>query len=110
MSDDRDTEEFVISRSFDAPLETVWQAHTNVDCLRQWWGPKGFTMFSATMSLRPGGMLHFGMQSPDGHKMWGKFVYREIIVPERLVLLAAFSDIRGGTTRHPWSANWPLEM
>jgi uncharacterized protein YndB with AHSA1/START domain len=67
-------------------------------------------MLSATLNLRPGGMFHYGMRSPDGNEMWGKFVYREIVAPERIVFLVSFSDARGGTTRHPWSASWPLEM
>ena len=42
--------------------------------------------------------------------MWGKFVYREIVVPERIVLVNSFSDEKGGLTRHPFSPTWPLEM
>ena len=111
MSDDSgsDMEVFVISRSFDASLESVWKAHTEVDRLKQWWGPRGFTLLSATLDLRPGGTFHYGLRSPDGHEMWGKFVYREITAPERMVFLVSFSDPRGGTIRHPWSATWPLE-
>jgi uncharacterized protein YndB with AHSA1/START domain len=42
--------------------------------------------------------------------MWGKFAYREIVPPEKLVLINSFSDEKGGTTRHPWNENWPLQM
>jgi uncharacterized protein YndB with AHSA1/START domain len=42
--------------------------------------------------------------------MWGKFTYREIVAPERLVLVSSFSDEDGGITRHPMSPTWPLEM
>jgi uncharacterized protein YndB with AHSA1/START domain len=42
--------------------------------------------------------------------MRGKFVYREIVAPERLVFVNSFSDERGGVTRHPFSPAWPLEM
>ena len=42
--------------------------------------------------------------------MWGKFVYREIVKPERLVWINSFSDKDGGTTVHPMSPNWPREM
>ena len=42
--------------------------------------------------------------------MWGKFVYREIIAPEKIVLVNSFSDERGRLTRHPHSPTWPLEM
>jgi len=42
--------------------------------------------------------------------MWGKFVYREIVAPERIVLVNSFSDEQGNLTRHPMSPTWPLEM
>jgi uncharacterized protein YndB with AHSA1/START domain len=50
------------------------------------------------------------MKSPDGHSMSGKFVYREIVAPERMVFIVSFSDEMGGTTRHPMSQTWPLEV
>jgi len=102
--------EFVITRTFDAPRQVVWQAFTEVDRLVQWWGPKGFTMRVAKLDLRPGGVFHYGMRSPTGHEMWGRFVYREVVAPERLVFVVSFSDADGGVTRHPMSATWPLEV
>ena len=62
------------------------------------------------MDLRVGGTYHYGMKAPDGTPMWGKFVYREIVPPERLVFINSFSDEKGGTTRHPGHTSWPLEM
>jgi uncharacterized protein YndB with AHSA1/START domain len=50
------------------------------------------------------------MQSPDGHAMWGKFVFREVVPQERLVFINSFSDEKGGITRHPGNENWPLEL
>jgi hypothetical protein len=35
--------------------------------------------------------------------MWGKFVFREITPPERMVFIDSFSDEAGGITRHPGS-------
>ena len=48
--------------------------------------------------------------SPDGKEMWGRWVYREIVKPERLLFVASFSDEKGGLTRHPLAPSWPLEM
>ena len=102
--------EFVISRAFDAPRELLWKAWTERDRLLKWFGPKGFTMRAATLDFRPGGTFHYGLRSPDGKDMWGKFVYREIEPPRRIVLVNSFSDEKGGLTRHPMSPSWPLEM
>ena len=101
---------FIISRTFDAPRELVWKAFTEPARMKEWWGPKGCTVIASKMDLRPGGTYHYGMRMPDGKEMWGKFVYREIVAPERLVFVNSFSDENGGLTRHPMSPTWPLEM
>ena|SRR5579863_6670692 len=104
------TKPFIISRIFDAPRALVWQAWADADTLMKWFGPKGFTITYAKLDLRPGGTFLYGMKTPEGKEMWGKFVYREITAPERIILVNSFSDAAGGVTRHPMSPTWPLEM
>jgi uncharacterized protein YndB with AHSA1/START domain len=41
--------------------------------------------------------------------MWVKFVYSEIIAPEKIVYTSFFSDEKGNTVRAPFDANWPME-
>ena len=101
---------FALTRVFNAPRDLVWKAWTDPERLRHWWGPKGFLWASATLELRPGGLFHYCMRSPDGRDMWGKFRFHEIEAPERLVFIVSFSDEKMGTTRHPSSATWPLEV
>jgi uncharacterized protein YndB with AHSA1/START domain len=101
---------FVISRVFDAPRDLVWRAHSELESLKQWWGPKGFTWVTGSLDFRPGGMFLYGMRSPSGQEMWGRFIYREIVEPERMVYTMSFSDPQGGVTRHFLSPEWPLEM
>jgi uncharacterized protein YndB with AHSA1/START domain len=103
-------EEFVISRVFDAPRELVWKAVAESDRLARWWGPKGFTISVSRFEFRPGGIFHYRMVGPDGNDMWGRWVYREIAAPERVVFVNSFSDEAGGLTRAPFSGAWPLEM
>jgi uncharacterized protein YndB with AHSA1/START domain len=76
----------------------------------KWFGPKGVKITVADLDLRPGGKFHYGMELPDGKAMWGRFLYREIVPEERIVLVNSFSDEAGGITRHPFSATWPLEL
>ena len=101
--------DFVISRVFDAPRDLVWKAFTDPERMKEWWGPKGFTVIASKMDLRPGGTYHYGMKSPNGAAMWGKFVFREIVPQERMVFINSFSDEAGGITRHPMAPTWPLQ-
>jgi uncharacterized protein YndB with AHSA1/START domain len=50
------------------------------------------------------------MNFPDGGVMWGKFTYREIIAPERLVFVDSFSDENENIIRAPFSENFPLQI
>lgn len=104
------TAPFVISRVLDAPRDRVWKAWTEAEHLKHWWGPKGFTVTYLKIDLRPGGTMLYCLRMPDGKEMWGKFAYREIVKPERLVWINSFSDKDGGTTVHPMNPDWPREM
>ena len=100
--------DFVISRVFDAPRDLVWKALTEPERMKQWWGPKGFTVTASNMDFRVGGTYHYGMKSPTGEPMWGKFRYLEVVPPQRMVMINSFSDEAGGITRHPMAPTWPL--
>lgn len=104
------SKEFVISREFDAPRDLVWRAWSERDRLAQWFGPKGFVVEKSTLDFRPGGTFHFLLRSPEGQEMWAKFVYRQIIPPQRIAWVHSFSDANGGVTRHPGAPDWPPEL
>src|SRR5215510_5706587 len=105
-----DKGEFVISRVFDAPRELVFKAQAESERLEHWWGAKGFTTRVIKLDFRPGGVFHYSMQTSDGHEMWGRFVYREILAPERIVFINSFADKEGNTIQAPFSSTWPLEI
>jgi uncharacterized protein YndB with AHSA1/START domain len=107
------SDDLVISRTFEAPRDLVWKAWTEPERLAQWWGPKGCTIRVAKLDVRPGGTFHYAMQFKPGQDIWGRFVYREIESPERLVFVVSFSDASGGITRAPFPQlgdSWPLEI
>lgn len=104
------SKEFVIERVLDAPRDLVWKVFTERDHLMQWWGPKGFKVIGGKLDLKPGGIFLYGMEAPDGSEMWGKWVFREIVKPERLVFVSSFSDKDAGVTRHPMAPTWPIQM
>ena len=101
---------FVMERTFDAPPARVWAALTEPARLNQWWGPPGMTTTVAKLELQPGGTFLYGMAMPGGPTMWGKWVFREIKAPEKLVYVVSFCDAEGNPVRHPMAPTWPLEM
>jgi uncharacterized protein YndB with AHSA1/START domain len=54
-------------------------------------------------------VFHYRIKSPQG-EMWGRFVYRDVSPPSRLVFVMSFADAEGNVVRSPFSAEWPLEL
>lgn len=105
------TEPFTISRIFAAPRPLVFSCFTDAERMRHWWGPKGFEIVHSRMDFRVGGTYHYGMKPKSGETMWGRFIYREIVEPERIVIVSSFSDETGGIARAPFfDGKWPLEL
>jgi uncharacterized protein YndB with AHSA1/START domain len=81
-------------RTFDAPVEKVWQAWSDSKLVMQWWGPKGFTCPVAKMDFREGGKslvcMRFGKQD-----MYSTWTYTKIEKYKRLEYLFHFSDKDG---------------
>ncbi len=102
----------VITRTFDAPRSLVFQAWTEPERVKRWWGPKDFTTPVCEIDLRPGGMFRTCMRSPDGQEFWSQGVYQEIVDPERIVCTDSFADEKGNIVapeHYGMSPEWPIE-
>jgi uncharacterized protein YndB with AHSA1/START domain len=100
--------EFVISRLMNATRERVWKAWTDPAELGKWFGPKGFETIHAKLDFRPGGTYHYGIKG-NGVEMWGKWSFREIDRPAKLLFVQSFSDRDGGLGVHPLAPTWPKQ-
>ena len=105
-----DERPLVITRAFNAPRELVWKAFTEKERLEQWWGRPGVTTRVKTLDVRPGGVFLYSQTLLDNSVMWGKWVYREIVPPQRLVSVVSFCEESGKIIRAPFASDWPLEM
>jgi uncharacterized protein YndB with AHSA1/START domain len=85
--------EIVITRSFSAPRQLVWDAHTKPELVRRWLlGPPGWTMPVCEIDLRVGGRYRYVWNKTTGVKMEMGGVHREIGPPEKLVATQVFDD------------------
>lgn len=88
--------ELVLTRTFDAPRATVFTAYSSCEHLRNWWGPRSWPMVECSMDFRVGGVWHYCLRGPnEGDESWGRAVFEEIVAPERIVYVDAFSDADG---------------
>jgi uncharacterized protein YndB with AHSA1/START domain len=105
----QDEERFVISRSFEAPLERMFDVWTQPEHFAQWMGPAGFDMHFMRADIRPGGGTFYRM-SGTGLTMFGRAQYEEIRRPDRIVYTQQFCDEHENMARHPLAPVWPETM
>lgn len=100
---------FVINRSFDVPLEMMYEMWTNPEHFAHWLPPTGFTMQFKSADIRAGGSASYSMT--DGKTtLYGRLDYVELRQPDRLVYTQQFCDAEGRVSRHPMAPTWPETM
>jgi len=58
------TQDIILTRRISAPIDVVWDAWTNPETTKRWWGPRGFTCNSAFTDLTVGGRFTWNMHAP----------------------------------------------
>ena len=85
--------EIMMTRVFDAPRSLVFDALTRPELLKRWLsGAPGWSMAVCEIDLRVGGSYRYVWRGPDGAEMGMGGVYREIVVPERVVATERFDQ------------------
>jgi uncharacterized protein YndB with AHSA1/START domain len=102
-------EKFFINRSFEAPINTLFEMWTDPKHFSQWLGPTGSKMEFIKSDIQPNGTSFYCMSMGD-MKMYGKIHYKEITRPSRIVYTQQFADEKGNVSRHPMSPTWPETM
>lgn len=85
--------ELVITRVFSVPREVVFNAWTNPNAVKKWWGPRDYPATHIEMDVRPGGVWRNCLQSREtGKELWQGGVFREVVPPSRLVFTFAWEE------------------
>lgn len=89
-----DGSEMVITRTFPGTAELVFEAMTNPEHIRKWWGAGHGTMTTCEVDLRVGGAWHFAQTAGStGDEVSFSGHYKEIERPGRLVHTERFDNI-----------------
>ena len=87
-----------ITRTFDAPIATVWEMWADPANFQKWYGPNGFSVPVAEMDVTVGGTrkICMEMKMPDRTmSMWFTGTYQEVSAPHRLVYTESMCDPDG---------------
>ena len=81
-----------LTRLFDAPRHLVWEAMSQPEHIRAWWGRLGvgYSVPVCEVDLRVGGRWRFVNRTPGHGDVAFSGEYREIQAPERIVFTEIF--------------------
>jgi uncharacterized protein YndB with AHSA1/START domain len=87
--------EIVLTRVFRAPRQLVYEAFSNPDILKRWFGPRGWVLVECDVDLRVGGGFRFVLRTPDGRELGMRGSYLDLSPPQRSVHTESFDDFPG---------------
>jgi uncharacterized protein YndB with AHSA1/START domain len=94
-----------VVRTFNAPRQLVWDAHTKPELITKWMlGPPGWTMPVCEMDVRVGGAYRWRWKSQEDGKEFGFFgTFKEVNAPAKIVHEEHFDpgDVGGPMSSEP---------
>ena len=108
--EDSGKDTFVINRTFQAPIETMFEMWTNPEHFSKWLAPTGFTMEFFRADIKTGGSTFYMMTNGADVKMYGRAKYLEIQKPGKIIYTQQFCDEKENISRHPHAPIWPETM
>lgn len=107
--------EIVMTRSFAAPRQLVWDAMTRPELVQRWmFAPPGWTWAKCEMDVHVGGKFHWAWNGPDGQlglTITGE--HRVVDAPNKIVhteLMQMGSGPDGDPMGPPWELLATLEL
>lgn len=85
-----------IKKTFDAPVELVWEAWTQPEHIAKWWAPKGMTINVIRHEFKVGGTWRYSSPMPDGSEFISEGVYSEIVRLKKIITSANFRPMTEG--------------
>lgn len=101
---------FTIARTFDAPIEQVFDAWADQQKMAQWSGPPGAVVTPLTGEIAPGSLMHSRSDHPDMGAMYTLALWREVTPPTRISWEQSFADEAGNKIRPGFFPAWPLTL
>ncbi|WP_109301430.1 SRPBCC domain-containing protein [Aquimarina sp. AU474] len=93
---DKSNRTITINRTFNAPIELVWEAWTKAEHIVKWWNPQGSNTKIIAHTFKVGGKWKYAMPMPNGQDFIAEGEYIEIVELEKILSLANFRPMTEG--------------
>ncbi len=85
-----------IQKTFEAPIQLVWEAWTEPEHIAKWWSPKGMETKVVEHEFKVGGKWTYVMPMPNGQKFIADGVYTDIVELVKIFSSANFKPMTEG--------------
>ena len=92
-NNDLETRTLTIEKTFDAPLDLVWEAWTQPEHIAHWWSPKGMPLDVVEYEFKVGGIWKYQMMMPDGCPFDSEGTLKVIEPKTKIVTTADFKPM-----------------
>ena len=88
----KETQTVLVTRTFAAAINPVWDAFTKAEILDQWWAPKPWRSKTKVMDFAVGGKRFYAMVGPNGEEHWSLQQFTSINPKTNFKMDSAFAD------------------
>lgn len=101
---------FIINRSFEADIKTVFEMWANPEYFAKWFGPVGSTVSFIKADIRESGSSHCSITSSDGQAHYVKLNHIKVLPPHLLIYSQNFCDKDGNLSKAHFSSTYPEKL
>lgn len=99
-----------VTKNFNAPPQTVWEAWTTKEVLDQWWAPKPWRAETKEMEFKEGGYWLYAMVGPEDEHHYGRADYKKIENGKSFELSDAFTNEKGVINNDMPQTTWKVDF
>lgn len=99
-----------VTKSFNAPPQTVWEAWTTKEVLDQWWAPKPWRAETKLLEFKEGGSWLYDMVGPENERHHAKVEYTKIEASKFFEGTDAFTNEEGVVNKSMPQTKWRVEF
>ncbi len=95
-----DNRTLTIEKTFNAPIQLVWNAWTKSEHIAKWWAPPGASLEIIEHNFTEGGVWKYAMPMPNGSQFISEGKYIKIVELEEIISTADFKPMTENVELH----------
>ncbi len=99
MAIEQQHNKIVFTRTFEAPVQAVYQAYTDRTQFEQWFHPEGATTEVYQFDVKPGGRAFFAIKAPQGTS-YTVMKYNKVVPHQCIDYYDYFADEKGNVDKN----------